>query len=143
MTLLRRAGSRALAIGASWKRHLGDAELKRTSLERQLDLEGCLSLPGVAAYVPRSTHVTVRGTARTGHFVSFEAGGLLARILQHQIDHLDGILLWDHVPPLERSRLQRLVRQAPPSCSLPDRRVEVGPGDLSVHGREVPATTTA
>ena len=54
--------------------------------------EGCLSVPGVEGVVARAECVTVKGLNELGEPVRFEAGGLLARALQHEIDHLDGVL---------------------------------------------------
>ncbi|MDR7418022.1 MAG: peptide deformylase [Armatimonadota bacterium] len=59
--------------------------------------EACLSIPGVVGDVPRSAAVTVRGRNRRGRKVTISAAGLLARVLQHEIDHLDGILFLDRV----------------------------------------------
>jgi len=58
--------------------------------------EGCLSLPGVLVEVPRNTCIEVAGQDARGHHVEFEAKGLLARVLQHEIDHLDGRLISDY-----------------------------------------------
>lgn len=60
--------------------------------------EGCLSLPGVEGLVPRHEFVVVRGQDEKGEPVRLEAAGLLARALQHEIDHLDGILFTDRIP---------------------------------------------
>ena len=59
--------------------------------------EACLSIPGLLGDVPRASRVTVRGRNRRSRFVTIEATGLLARILLHEIDHLDGILFTDRV----------------------------------------------
>jgi peptide deformylase len=59
--------------------------------------EGCLSIPGVVGDVPRAAAVTVRGKNRRGRTVTVVAAGLLARVLQHELDHLDGILFLDRV----------------------------------------------
>ena len=59
--------------------------------------EACLSIPGVVAEVPRSAVVTIRGKNRRGRKVTIVADKLLARVLQHEIDHLDGILFLDRV----------------------------------------------
>lgn len=59
--------------------------------------EGCLSVPGVQGEVPRAAAVTVRGLDRHGREKEIEAEGLLARALQHEIDHLDGLLFIDKV----------------------------------------------
>lgn len=59
--------------------------------------EGCLSVPGVEGTVCRSASVTVRGMNESGAPVTVEAEGLLSRVLQHEIDHLDGILFIDRL----------------------------------------------
>ncbi|MDR5675487.1 MAG: peptide deformylase [Armatimonadota bacterium] len=59
--------------------------------------EGCLSLPGILCDVRRATRVTVRGKNRRGRTVTVRADGWLARIFQHEVDHLDGILITDRV----------------------------------------------
>ena len=59
--------------------------------------EACLSIPGLLGDVPRATRVTVRGRNRRNRFVTIEATGLLARVLLHEIDHLDGILFTERV----------------------------------------------
>ncbi len=61
----------------------------------QVGLEGCLSIPDVVGEVSRADSVRVTGLNRDGHQVWLEANGLLARCLQHEIDHLDGILFTD------------------------------------------------
>jgi peptide deformylase len=59
--------------------------------------EGCLSLPGVEGVVPRAERVKVRALDPEGRPVKIEAEGILARALQHEIDHLDGILFIDRI----------------------------------------------
>jgi peptide deformylase len=60
--------------------------------------EGCLSIPGVEGFVSRYEFVVVRGRNERGEPVRIEAAGLLARALQHEIDHLDGVLFIDRIP---------------------------------------------
>ncbi len=60
--------------------------------------EGCLSIPGINLEIKRSKEVIVEGLTREGEKVQLGAVGLLARVLQHEIDHLDGILIVDRVP---------------------------------------------
>jgi len=60
--------------------------------------EGCLSLPGVEGMVPRAEFVLVKGQDEQGRPVQLPAHGFLARALQHEIDHLDGILFIDRIP---------------------------------------------
>lgn len=62
---------------------------------QQTDLEGCLSIPGRVGYVTRAAEVVVTGLDRSGQPARIEGTGLLARALQHEIDHLDGILFVD------------------------------------------------
>lgn len=64
--------------------------------------EGCLSMPRVYAQVPRATWVAVRGLDETGRLVEFEARDFAARIIQHEFDHLEGILFPDRLDILSR-----------------------------------------
>jgi peptide deformylase len=67
--------------------------------------EGCLSIPGLRDVVERPARVVVEGLDPAGEPVRMEADGLLARALQHEVDHLDGILFLDRVSPLKRRLL--------------------------------------
>ena len=69
--------------------------------------EGCLSVPGMNAEVERSGHVLVRALDKEGKQIEVEAEGLLAVCLQHEMDHLDGVLFIDHLSRLERALLLR------------------------------------
>jgi len=62
-------------------------------------LEGCLSLPGLYGDVPRATRVVVQGRNLAGRPITIDADDLLARVLQHEVDHLDGVLFVDRVNP--------------------------------------------
>jgi len=62
---------------------------------QERDAEGCLSLPGYAGDVTRATKVVVKALDRDGKKVQYEAEGLLARVFQHELDHLEGILFVD------------------------------------------------
>jgi len=73
--------------------------------------EGCLSIPGIRADVERSQKVLVRGLDIKGRPVEIEAEGLLAVCLQHEVDHLDGILFIDHLSRLKRSLIERKLRK--------------------------------
>lgn len=66
--------------------------------------EGCLSLPGISVAVPRHDGVKVRFTTLSGYGIVLEAQGFLARVLQHECDHLDGILIIDRCDEEERRR---------------------------------------
>ena len=72
---------------------------------RTKDEEGCLSIPDLRELVTRAERVVVEGLDREGETVRVEADGLLGRCLQHEIDHLDGILFIDRVSPLKRKML--------------------------------------
>ena len=74
---------------------LVNPEIIRRSEEMVTDIEGCLSLPGLAGVVERHEAVTVKARNRFGKPVKIEANGWLARIFQHEIDHLDGVLYID------------------------------------------------
>lgn len=79
--------------------------------------EGCLSLPGLEAPVRRARQVRVEGWDEQGAPVSVEAAALLARALQHEIDHLNGILFIDRVNALGRWRLRRALSRVAPRPS--------------------------
>ncbi|MDO4698031.1 MAG: peptide deformylase [Pasteurellaceae bacterium] len=68
--------------------------------------EGCLSIPGSRALVPRKEKVTVKALNRNGEAFTLEADGLLAICIQHEIDHLNGVLFVDHISPLKRQRIR-------------------------------------
>jgi len=63
--------------------------------EEQVDIEGCLSLPSMVGNVKRANKVVIEGLDADGKFIKIEAEGLLARVIQHEIDHLNGILIID------------------------------------------------
>ena len=67
--------------------------------------EGCLSIPGMEEVVERPEGVTVEGQTPEGEEINFSAEGLFARVVQHEIDHLDGILFIDRLSPLKRRML--------------------------------------
>jgi len=74
--------------------------------------EGCLSLPGMYADVTRPAHVKVRYQDLMGERQEIEADGLLNACLQHEIDHLDGVLFVDHVSTLKRNMIMRRLAKA-------------------------------
>jgi peptide deformylase len=90
--------------------------------------EGCLSLPGLAYDVVRPARVRVEGLDLNGGALSFEADDLLARVFQHEIDHLDGVLFIDRLAAdLKRDALSRLREQALGLPPLPDAVPEIPP----------------
>ena len=75
------------------------------------DLEGCLSIPGIQVEVERPTAVTISGQDASGAPLRLEASGLLARILQHEVDHLDGVLILDRTDRQSRKDAMREMRE--------------------------------
>jgi peptide deformylase len=73
--------------------------------------EGCLSLPGINVPVERACRVTCEGVSLEGQRVRIEAEGLEARLFQHEIDHLDGVLIIDRATPEERRVALRRYRE--------------------------------
>ncbi len=84
---------------------LVNPEVAESSRETDKSTEGCLSIPGLEELVTRAERVKVRASDPDGEPVEIEAEGLLARALQHEIDHLDGTLFIDRVSPLKRRML--------------------------------------
>ncbi len=82
-------------------------EIVAASEELATREEGCLSLPGQYADITRPARVKVRYLDETGAKREIEADGLLAACLQHEIDHLDGILFVDHLSALKRNMIMR------------------------------------
>lgn len=74
--------------------------------------EGCLSIPGMEEVVERPSAVKVEGSTPAGEHVAIEADGLLSRVLQHEIDHLDGVLFIDRLSPLKRRMALRKWKKA-------------------------------
>ena len=81
-----------------------------TSEETEPMEEGCLSLPGVLVDVERPVHVRVRARDERGEPLLVEASGLEARVIQHEIDHLDGVLIFDRAADGERREALRELR---------------------------------
>jgi peptide deformylase len=77
--------------------------------------EGCLSLPGVLVDVERPVHVRVRAQDERGEPLLVEASGLEARVIQHEIDHLDGVLILDRTPRDQRKRAMKTLRETVPA----------------------------
>ena len=84
--------------------------ITRRSDETEVDEEGCLSLPGIVYEVERSIAVTVEGLDRAGDATLIEAEGLQARVFQHEIDHLDGVLFIDRLPGELRKEALGILR---------------------------------
>lgn len=82
------------------------------SEETELVEEGCLSLPGIEVPVERAMSLTCEALDIDGKPVTVEAEGLLARVIQHEIDHLDGVLIIDRATPDERRSALRRYNEA-------------------------------
>jgi peptide deformylase len=78
-------------------------EIVRSRGERSID-EGCLSVPGYFGQIKRAESVTVKGRDQDGKEIRIKAEGLLSQALQHEIDHLNGVLYLDHLESLEQLR---------------------------------------
>ncbi len=76
--------------------------------------EGCLSIPGLKDIVERAASIVVEGLDADGQPLRLEAEGLLARVLQHEVDHLDGVLFVDRVSPLKRKMLLKRWQKVKP-----------------------------
>jgi len=74
--------------------------------------EGCLSVPDFTEKVKRAARITVRAKDRAGKTFELEADGLMAKALQHEIDHLNGILFIDRLSPLKKSIFRRRLKKA-------------------------------
>jgi peptide deformylase len=87
-------------------------EIEWSSRDKEFLEEGCLSLPGVHVDVERPVHVRVRAQDAYGEPVVIEASGLEARVIQHETDHLDGILILDRTSRDQRKDAMRALRDA-------------------------------
>jgi len=79
-------------------------EIVQPSEETELGIEGCLSVPGLVGEVDRHTAITIKAQNRRGQPVKIKASGWLARIFQHEIDHLDGIIYTDRATRVWKPR---------------------------------------
>jgi peptide deformylase len=91
--------------------------LEWTSDELEVAEEGCLSLPAVHVEVERAARVRVRAQDETGQELEVEAEGLPARVIQHEIDHLNGVLILDRISREARKEAMRAMREAQETAS--------------------------
>ncbi len=94
-------------------------EIVKASDERQVYDEGCLSIPDYYEEVERPARVTVRYLDRDGAPREMDADGLMAVCLQHEIDHLNGVLFIDHISRLKRDRVTKKFEKARSVGELP------------------------
>jgi peptide deformylase len=91
---------------------LANPEIEWTSSDSEGLEEGCLSIPGITVDVERPVHVRVRALDEQGEPRSVEASGLEARVIQHEMDHLDGVLILDRTSRDQRREAMRSLREA-------------------------------
>jgi peptide deformylase len=91
---------------------LVNPEMSWMSDEKETAEEGCLSLPGVHVEVDRSARLRVRAKDVSGAEIELEVEGLEARIIQHEVDHLNGVLILDRIPRQARKEAMRAMREA-------------------------------
>ena len=104
--LVYRAGEGAPIVA------LANPEVEWTSADAEEMEEGCLSIPGITIDVERPVHVRVAGRDETGEDRLIEASGFEARVIQHEIDHLDGVLILDRATREQRKQAMRALREA-------------------------------
>ena len=99
--------------GAGFKA-LINPEILTKSRETEAVEEGCLSLPAIRLDVTRPVEISVRALTSQGQEMEFQAKGLHARVIQHEVDHLNGVLIIDHAGPIQNtlihSKLKKLER---------------------------------
>jgi peptide deformylase len=116
---------------------LVNPEIEWRSDEAATAEEGCLSLPGVVVDVERPLHVRTRAVDLRGEPLTIEASGLEARVIQHEVDHLDGVLMLDRTEKDQRKGALRALREggtyAPPRPEQESETAE--PGVEEMRGR--------
>ena len=90
---------------------IANPTIEKRARSTEKDLEGCLSIPGIQVEVERPTAVTVSGQDASGAPLRLGASGLLARVLQHEVDHLDGVLILDRTDRQSRKEAMREMRE--------------------------------
>ena len=78
---------------------------------KAMDQEGCLSIPGIYAEITRQEAIEVKGFDINGKEVVLELNGLLSRAIQHEIDHFNGVLFWDHLGKIKKDMLKRKFKK--------------------------------
>jgi peptide deformylase len=91
---------------------LVNPEIEWKGGEEEIMEEGCLSLPSVLVDVERPLHVRVRARDERGEEIVIEASGLEARVIQHEVDHLEGVLILDRTSREQRKEAMRALREA-------------------------------
>ena len=91
---------------------VANPEVEWRSKDKETYEEGCLSIPGVVVEVERPIHVRVRAQDEFGEPILIEASGLEARVIQHETDHLDGVLMLERTSREQRKEALRALREA-------------------------------
>ncbi len=104
-------GGREIEVESIMPLVMINPEIHPVGDERELGVEGCLSIPGLQDEVDRPARVRVICQDLSGETLEFESEGLLARAAQHEVDHLHGILFIDHLPPEALQEHQPLLRK--------------------------------
>jgi peptide deformylase len=103
-------------------RTLVNPEIVSSSGELTED-EGCLSIPGLAYPVTRAQHVSVTALDLDGNMLAYDADDMEARVIQHEVDHLDGVLFIDRIDDALRREVRRILRErALSGAPLPEQR---------------------
>ena len=92
-------------------------EVEWSSRDQETMEEGCLSLPGVHVEVERPLHIRVNAQDDKGESIVIEASGLEARVIQHEVDHLDGVLILDRTSRDQRKEAVKALREAERSAA--------------------------
>ena len=91
--------------------------------------EGCLSIPGLFVEMVRPNHVLMRGVTLDGNEIEIEASELMGRLFQHELDHLNGVLMFDRMTPDQRkeamAEYRRIVEQPAAPAPAPKRRLRL------------------
>lgn len=118
---------------------LANPEIEWRSEVAEVAEEGCLSLPGIVVEVERPLHVRVTGQDTSGERLRIEASGLEARVLQHEIDHLDGVLMIDRAEREQRRGALRALREGTAYSPEPDEPEAEAPDLATGNGGPQPA----
>ncbi|MDP6390875.1 MAG: peptide deformylase [Alphaproteobacteria bacterium] len=111
---------------------LVNPEVEILTEEMETDWEGCLSVPGLIGAVPRYTAVRYRGTTPEGEAIDHEVQGFHARVVQHECDHLDGILYPQRMIDLSLLMFQDQMRYGPPRHEEDGEELDEATGEQAV-----------
>jgi len=95
---------------------LVNPKIIKKSQEKEMDEEGCLSFPGIFLEIKRAKEVEIEGLDIKGKKIKLKAKGLLARVFQHEIDHLDGILFIDRISFWQKLKIRKKLQQRVPAA---------------------------